>query len=518
MDQNNDDKITVDDIKNFASKNNFQFNENIYYDMFDDAAKSRKINFKKQLLEPLNLNEIWMAVQLHYKLNKDHQWIENPKPFRKYWITLLQKAGENLPKKHDLEKIKFQPIYDLYQKQKLIQTFHPQISIQNQSVNKILIIKYIILFQFLVNESFKKSYISKPKPEAGLEIKDTNNISQINFSQTADFTIQKKPVEDFEKIVNLKFKQQENNQFSQTVDFDTKNYYQEALRLSLNPILYKKSSKNPILLYVPENFNFQSIQNKEEEYNHRTSEIFKKSNFQYNNKSIQKDRKTMCLNQFDKLKTMKNNPYPFNVFDKDFYSRKYQINKIGNKEEKILESNHFITTFKLENCTSLKSKLAQSSNLQSNPYKPISNNIIREEINDDKSKPNFKIQFKCDPLPNKYGMSEHDSRPKLAIEKEQKIQKQKMEEEQKNINDYYGKKQNNEWIKYFKLCDKQHNIGDGKQTEFINKGGIYYEPLQIQQSLLRQEDDFKIPFRLAHRTLRAKDKNMFLGQIQDSKF
>lgn len=55
---------------------------------------------------------------------------------------------------------------------------------------------------------------------------------------------------------------------------------------------------------------------------------------------------------------MKNNPYPFNVFDKDFYSRKYQINKIGNKEEKILESNHFITTFKLENCTSLKSKLA----------------------------------------------------------------------------------------------------------------------------------------------------------------
>jgi hypothetical protein len=65
-------------------------------------------------------------------------------------------------------------------------------------------------------------------------------------------------------------------------------------------------------------------------------------------------------------------------------------------------------------------------------------------------------------------MSQHDSRPKEAIDKELKIQQRIMEEEQKKLNEYLGKSTDKEWVKYFKLSDKQHHIGDGKKTEFIN--------------------------------------------------
>ncbi|EGR27492.1 hypothetical protein IMG5_194950 [Ichthyophthirius multifiliis] len=115
--------------------------------MFNDAAKTRRVTFDYQYQDPISVNEIWMAVQLHYKINNNHDWIENPKPYRNYWVILLEKAGENLPKKHDLPKIKIQPVFDLYQKRKQIQTFYPQTSVYNSTVKQNKKLIYIFIFQ-----------------------------------------------------------------------------------------------------------------------------------------------------------------------------------------------------------------------------------------------------------------------------------------------------------------------------------------------------------------------------------
>lgn len=47
-----------------------------------------------------------------------------------------------------------------------------------------------------------------------------------------------------------------------------------------------------------------------------------------------------------------------------------------------------------------------------------------------------KNRFKPDPLINPHGMSEHDSRPKEALEREQKMNYKKEEEEIKKIDEY----------------------------------------------------------------------------------
>lgn len=49
---------------------------------------------------------------MHYKLGPDHTWIENPRLMRKYWVILLEAAGEKLPKQHDLPKLDILPIKD----------------------------------------------------------------------------------------------------------------------------------------------------------------------------------------------------------------------------------------------------------------------------------------------------------------------------------------------------------------------------------------------------------------------
>lgn len=48
-------------------------------------------------------------------------------------------------------------------------------------------------------------------------------------------------------------------------------------------------------------------------------------------------------------------------------------------------------------------------------------------------------RFKCDPLKNPNGMSDHDSRPIEALVRDEKLKKKKQEEEQKLIDDCLGK-------------------------------------------------------------------------------
>jgi len=52
---------------------------------------------------------------MHYKLDKDHKWVENPRPYRQYWVQFLNEAGENIPLHHDLPVLKIEAVRDMHQ-------------------------------------------------------------------------------------------------------------------------------------------------------------------------------------------------------------------------------------------------------------------------------------------------------------------------------------------------------------------------------------------------------------------
>ena len=52
-------------------------------------------------------------------------------------------------------------------------------------------------------------------------------------------------------MINAKFKDISKKDTYQTIEFDTKQYYTEALRLSKNPSQYIREKSNPILRFFP---------------------------------------------------------------------------------------------------------------------------------------------------------------------------------------------------------------------------------------------------------------------------
>lgn len=58
---------------------------------------------------------------------------------------------------------------------------------------------------------------------------------------------------------------------------------------------------------------------------------------------------------------------------------------------------------------------------------------------------------------------------------------------------------------------------NGKRHDLFPKG-YFDDPSSIIYNLLRGESKSTVPFKLFHRSLRANDKNLTLGQVEDSKF
>jgi len=66
--------------------------------MFYEAAICRKIHFEKNKHDPLTLEEIIAATRIQKRYNlhtKKMEFIE--RPFRQYWIILLNSIGEIAP-------------------------------------------------------------------------------------------------------------------------------------------------------------------------------------------------------------------------------------------------------------------------------------------------------------------------------------------------------------------------------------------------------------------------------------
>lgn len=117
-------------------------------------------------------------------------------------------------------------------------------------------------------------------------------------------------------------------------------------------------------------------------------------------------------------------------------------------------------------------------------------------------------------------MSQHDLRPKEALDLEEKEKKKKEQENSDNLNSFLGKlKSQNPWMRFFRRADLHRKEGfiDHKKPVFI-ENGKYQEPTEILNTLLRGETQYKTNFKRFHRSLRKDDKNLFFGENKTAKY
>ena len=199
--------------------------------MFLEAASKRVgkknpseiLNFNR--ISPLTFEEIQNALRMNL-VKKDGKWTEHYRPYRDIWLLFLQSTGETKLIRKSLPELNIRPIPEV----------ESTSNVQNYSKkNKTHV-------ENLKSLSYQKSY----KPEANLIINNTRYIKEIVYDR--NFTEEPTP-NPFEKVINKEFHYVENNS---SVGFDTRLYYEEALKLSNSPEKYVKASQNPILTYVPE--------------------------------------------------------------------------------------------------------------------------------------------------------------------------------------------------------------------------------------------------------------------------
>ena len=136
----------------------------------------------------LNINNVFL-VHMHYKINGNHEWIENPRPYRTYWVTLLECSGERIPKATEsINTEQLSPVQDMFDLGDA--TFKPNISCEK----KLMGIKPIP----------PKKYEKRYRPEANIIVNNTENI--VETVTEKEILYDEKKVEAFEKIINSKFK------------------------------------------------------------------------------------------------------------------------------------------------------------------------------------------------------------------------------------------------------------------------------------------------------------------------
>lgn len=232
--------------------------------MFLEASKNRAVIFpKKKALEtidqmsPLTVQEIFKAVS--FQLRKcGNKFVEIYRPYFDIWLLFLKEIGEKNLKRAYLQPETTHPVFDqsdgfaLFKSFKTFDNFHK--NTENFS-------KTDSLIKPIKNRSYQPPY----RAEANIIINNTENIQEI----VVDRDIEEKPKNSdyFAKTVNGHFVEPHSRRTNdyKSITFYTQKYYQESLRLSKKPELYQTQSKNPILTYIPENFDFQL--NKEKEKN-----------------------------------------------------------------------------------------------------------------------------------------------------------------------------------------------------------------------------------------------------------
>jgi hypothetical protein len=104
-------------------------------------------------------------------------------------------------------------------------------------------------------------------PEAGVLVQNTEHIRELYTGN--DEYLRRQPV--FAKVVNSKIDM--NDTANPTVQFQTKKYYNESLRLSVNPREYLYKAVNPIESFFPENHEYIAAKQQQEVIDSRVDVI-----------------------------------------------------------------------------------------------------------------------------------------------------------------------------------------------------------------------------------------------------
>ena len=242
--------------------------------MFLEAVKNRPVIFPKQketetinTMPPLTVPEIQKALWIHLKKDGNQQK-EIYKPYYDVWLMFLNEIGEHNLIRPNLKHEPIQPILD--QKDEF---FITKGSFKSRASNTLKSCENLTNTCMTIRPLKNKCYVAPYRAEANLIINNTENIQEVVVER--DDEIKPKNSDEFAKTINGQFIESASRRVNEfkSITFYTQKYYQEALRLSKKPDLYQKTEKNPIITYIPENFDFKINKEKEKPFINKKSSI-----------------------------------------------------------------------------------------------------------------------------------------------------------------------------------------------------------------------------------------------------
>eukprot|EP00826_Nyctotherus_ovalis_P016265 TRINITY_DN1469_c0_g2_i3.p1 TRINITY_DN1469_c0_g2~~TRINITY_DN1469_c0_g2_i3.p1 ORF type:complete len:239 (-),score=73.04 TRINITY_DN1469_c0_g2_i3:55-771(-) len=174
----------------------------------------------------------------------------------------------------------------------------------------------------------------------------------------------------------------------------------------------------------------------------------------------------------------------------------------------------FQLNFKKETQDMLKARLAKEDPIL-DPYVSPHEFTFRN-LQPPFNRKDFCLRFKCPPPYNHLGISDHDRRPKEAIERERKLQEAEAQKKQAEYTTMLtGKFQAQKaWQQYVKLPDRKRQVGTSEYHPLF-KREEYVEPVILLARQCRDDVNFGKPlFRLYSRALKPSDVNYELGGVK----
>lgn len=90
MDTDFDDRVSLQELKDYIRNKEMPFEEGVEELIFEDAIKGRGFTNEEQRIRPLSHDEVATAVRGRHRWNtRTKEWEVAYRPFRNYWIVLL---------------------------------------------------------------------------------------------------------------------------------------------------------------------------------------------------------------------------------------------------------------------------------------------------------------------------------------------------------------------------------------------------------------------------------------------
>lgn len=194
MDEDIDDKVSLQELKNYIANTGVPIDSTITEEMFVDATKSRPIIHEAQKYQGLTIEEIQYAVRGRFNWNTERkEWSVSYKPYRNYWLLLLLTVSERLFALQ-VPKVIPEKITAQYEEQEQLKAL--QDSIRRGELT------------FKKKEGLERKYLSFKETRKSLFTRNADKIeASINLEGTLKFTeekIGKASIDPYDKQVNFK--------------------------------------------------------------------------------------------------------------------------------------------------------------------------------------------------------------------------------------------------------------------------------------------------------------------------